>query len=109
MANCINIPVEFEANGDVKSSMNLISQYHSITLAHCQRITHERYAIKLGINDEILDTPFKAKNLSPATSDPDKKQFYQKVYSNVVAKLIENCLSPASYSDQMLQKDLFTF
>ena len=53
MENCIQIPTEFELNGDVKESRNLISQYHSITLADCQRAAHERYATKLGVNDVI--------------------------------------------------------
>ncbi len=71
-------------------------------LAHCQRAAHKRYASNLGVNDVIPATPFRSKNLSPATSEDDKKQFYKKVHSNVITKLIDNFLSPTGYSNLML-------
>jgi hypothetical protein len=47
--------------------------------------------------------------LDPATSDPDKNDFYKQVDSAVVAKLCENCLSTSGFNDLMLQKEKFSF
>ncbi len=54
MENRIDILVEFEVTGNMKKSMNLISQYHLITLGNYQYTAHERYTTKLGVNDAIL-------------------------------------------------------
>ena len=109
MGICIRIPTEFNADGTVKTTKNLLTQYHSIKLADCQRAAHGRYATKLGPTDPIPAAPFASKDLKPATNEDDKKQFYSKVHSNVVARIIENALTATGYADLMLSQKHFAF
>jgi hypothetical protein len=109
MEDSIDIPVEFNGDGSVKTTKNLLTQYHSITLEDCQRAAHARYANKLNPGDPIPASPFVAKDLKPESNEDHKKQFYAKVHSNVVAKIIENGLSYSGYEDLMLSKDSFAF
>ncbi len=92
MGNCINIPTEFNAEGSVKTTKNLLTQYYSIMLEDCQQAAHGRYGNRLTSTDPIPPPPFISKDLNPATSEDDKKQFYSKVHSNVVARVAKNSL-----------------
>ena len=95
-----HIPIEFNADGTVKTTANLLTQYHSIKLEDCQRAAFTQYGTSLAVADPIPeDRPFEAKNLSPGTSADDKKQFYKKVHANVIAKMVERSL-PFSIQQQ---------
>ena len=109
MDACIQVPTEFNADGTVKTTKNLLSQYHSIKLTECQRAAQGRYATALAVADPLPAHPFTAKVLDPATNNADKKQFYAKVHSNVVAKIIENGLTPSGFEDLLMKKHLFEF
>lgn len=109
MEGCLDIPTEFNNDGTVKVTKHLLTQYHSIRLEDCQRAAHEHYGEKLDPEGAIPAAPFEAKNLDPANNEDDKKQFFKKVCSNVVAKIVENGLSRSGYADLMLQKNSFLF
>jgi len=109
MEDSMAIPTEFNADGTVKTTKDLLTQYHSITLEDVQRAAFERYGTKLAATDAIPAPPFDAKNLDPANSADDKKQFYRKVHANVVAKIVQNGISVSSYEDLLLRKEDFQF
>ena len=109
MRGCVDIPIEWNPDGTVKKTANLLSQYRLIKLQDCQRASHGRYNVPLAHNAAIPAAPFGAKTLDPANVDADKKQFYKKVSSNVVTKIVENGVTPSSFEDLMLKKDAFMF
>ena len=71
MEGCLDIAVEFNNDGTVKTTKNLLTQYHSIKLEDCQRAAHENYGEKLAPTDDIPAVPFKAKDLDPSTNEDD--------------------------------------
>ena len=103
------IPTQFNADGTVKSTANLLTQYHQITLenVHCAAIA--QYNVALAIVDPIPPSPLSMRNLGPGNNSDDKIQFYKKVHSRVVAHLIKNILSVTGYDDLLLQQDKFAF
>ena len=103
------IPIEYAADGTVTKTANLLSQYHQVTLENVQRAAHKHFNIPVANGAVIPAAPFVARTLDPASSDPDKADFYKQVDSAVVAKLCENCLSTSGYNDLMLQKEKFSF
>ena len=103
------VPFGFEADGVTVKTANLLSQYHQLSLEDLQRSAHAYFNTTLALGTAIPATPFTARTLAPATSDPDKADFYKQVDSAVVAKLCENCLSSSGYNDLMLQKDKFSY
>lgn len=106
------VPTEYANDGTVIKSANLLSQYHLLTLDDVQRAAHNRFNTPIASGDPIPDpaiSPFKARDLDPATKNDDKRDFYLQVDSAVVAKLCENCLSTSGYNDLMLNKDKFSF
>ena len=109
MHSCIDIPIEFNANGTVKKTANLLSQYRLITLTDCQRAAHGRYHNAIAATANIPAAPFQLKALDPANNQADKAQFYKKVASNVVAKIVENGVSVSSFEDLMLKKSAFMY
>ena len=104
------VPFEYEGDGvTVRKTANLLSQYHQLSLENLQRSAHAYFNTTLAVGTAIPEAPFTARTLTPATSEPDKADFYKQVDSAVVAKLCENCLSTSGYNDLMLQKDKFSF
>ena len=104
------VPFEYEGDGvTVRKTANLLSQYHQLSLENLQRSAHAYFNTTLAVGTAIPEAPFTARTLTPATSKPDKVDFYHQVDSAVVAKLCENCLSTSGYNDLMLQKDKFSF
>ena len=65
MEGCLDIPVKFNPDGTVKTTKNLLTQYHSIKLEDCQRAAHANYGEKLAPTNPIPDAPFKAKDFEP--------------------------------------------
>ena len=49
------------------------------------------------------------RTLNPGNNGDDKRKFYKKVYSSVVAHLIKDILSVTGYDDLLLQQDKFAF
>ena len=80
------IPNQFNADGTVKLTANLLTQYHRITLKNVQRASIARY-----------------------NNSDDKRHFYKKVHSSVVARLIKNIFLVKGYDDLLLQQDKFAF
>ena len=100
------IPNQFNADGTVKSTANLLTQYHRITLKNVQRASIARYNMALAVADPIPPSPFLMKNLDPGNNSDDKRHFYKKVHSSVVARLIKNILLVTGYNDLLIQKEL---
>jgi hypothetical protein len=63
----------------------------------------------LAIAGAVPDGPFETRDLSPGTVEDDKKTFYLRVHSRVIAKVIKNGLTPVGFQDLMLQKSKFFF
>ena len=103
------VPIRWNANGSVKLTANILTQYHQISLEDVQRAAFGRFHEPIAPGNPIPAAPFPLKTLDPASDDDDKKLFYQRVHSNVVATNIQNCLTPSGFDDLLLQKDKFTF
>ena len=103
------IPTQFNADGTVKSTENLLTKYHQITLKNVQRAAIAKYNVALAVADPIPPSPLSMRTLDPGNNGNDKRQFYKKVCSSVVAHLIKNILSVTGYNDLLLQQDKFAF
>ena len=103
------IPIEFNADGSVKTKANMLTQSYRIKLSDAQRVGHETFSTALAPTDAIPAAPFALRALDPANNADDKKTFYKRVHSNVVATIIKNGLTVTGWEDLMLQKDLFMF
>ena len=103
------IPTEWDAAGNATEHANLLTQYQGLSLVQVQRAAHRRYNTAIAANDLIPTAPFTARALDPAIVDQDKKDFYEKVHSSVVAKIIENMLSAQGFTDLLMAKDKFTY
>ena len=104
-----SIPIEFNPDGTVKSTANLLTQSHMIKITDLQRAGHAAFGTALAPNDPIPAAPFQLRELDPAAVADDKKTFYKRVNVNVVTRIIKNGLSTTGWNDLMLQKDKFTF
>jgi len=104
-----SVPYEFNQDGSVKSTANILTQYQLLSLQDVQRAAFGRFGEPIAPGDPIPEPPFQLKELDPASNDEHKKLFYRRVDSNVVVANIQNCLTPSGYEDLLLQKDKFTF
>ncbi len=109
LASCIQIPIEFNADGSTKNFANLITQHSLIEMKDVQRSAHGRFSTALSTTDPIPVGPFTSRSIDPANNNNDKKVFYDCVNASVLAKLIENVLTTIGFQDLLLQKDMFTF
>ncbi len=103
------IPTAFNGHNRPTETTNLINQHSKITLELVQRNAHKRFSTTIGRNAAVPPPPFTASDIDPANNNYDKETFYSCVHSSVLAKAIENVLSPLGYQDLMLQKELFSF
>ena len=110
LGQSILIPVEFNSDGSVKSSKNLLNQYHSISEQDMIRRAHNRWSTQIDPSDPIpTGRPFTLRDIDPGSNDDDKKVFFDRVGANIVRELIKNCLSSRGYLDLLQNKKDFTF
>ena len=74
-----------------------------------QRKDNNRLSNTVATVDPLTVAPFTVTNIDPANIDADKKLFYSRFDSQVVAELIKNILTDAEYSKLMLKKNMFIF
>ena len=74
-----------------------------------QREAHNHFNKRVATVDPLRVAPFTVKTLDPANVDNDKKLFYSRVDSEVVAELIKNILTDDEYSKLMFKSNKFTF
>jgi len=103
------VPIEYNLDGTIKKTANLLTQYQQMTLHNLQQAAIARYDTPLGVGVPIPQAPFTMRTLDPGTDIDDKKQFYLQVHSSVVVHIIKNGLTVQGYSDLLLQKDKFAF
>ena len=103
------IPITYDAGGDPTKWGNLLCEYGSISMNILQREYHRRFSKRFATVDTLPVAPFTVTTLDPANVDDDKKLFYSRMDSQVVAELIRNILTDAEYSKLMLKKNMFTF
>ncbi len=103
------IAIAFDAGGNPLKHANLITQHSMIQLTDVKREAHKRFATALAPGDEIPAPPHTAWDIDPANDNNDKKTFYSRVNSLVVATSIKNCLSVTGWDDLMQRKDSFSF
>ena len=105
-----SIPIEYNIDGTIKTTANLLTQHHLVKLEHVQRAAIARYSTPLvGPVAVIPDVSFQIRNLDPGASEDDKALFYLRVHSQVVATVIKNGLKAIGFQDLMLQKKKFSF
>jgi hypothetical protein len=104
-----SIPIEWNADNTIKTTANLLTQHHLVKLEHVQRAALDRYSTPLAVGDAIPDGPFQIRDLDPGAVEDDKKTFYLRVHSQVVATVIKNGLTAVGFQDIMLQKKKFSF
>ena len=92
------IPIAFDAAGDPTEYANLFTQYGSISFERLQRIAHARFCTEVAAGDPLPPGPWSTRQLDPANVPADKKTFYDRVNSQVVAQLVQNILTPEGYS-----------
>ena len=103
------IPSSFANDGTVLQTSNLITSYSNLSLEEMQRNAHSYFSTAVDRADPIPTAPFIARELKPATVDDDKKAFYKRVNSQVVAEWLHNTLNDEGYSDILRQQELFSF
>ena len=103
------IPTQFNTDGTVKLTANLLTQYHRITLENVQRAAIAQYNVALAVADTIPPSWLSIKTINPGNNSDYKRQFYKKVHSSVVAHLINSILLVTGYEDLLLQQDKFSF
>ena len=110
MGNVITkVQIAHNPDGTVKTTANLITQYQQITIEYLQHAAFTRYDTALALGAPIPPAPFTMRNLDPVNDADDKKQFFLRVYCNVVAHIIKNGLSVQGYSELLLKKEKFKF
>ena len=103
------IPTQFNLDNTVKSTANLLTQYHQITLKNVQRAAIARYNVALAVADPVPSSSFSMRTLNPGNNRDDKRKFYKKVHSSVVAHLMKNILLVTGYDDFLLQQEKLRF
>lgn len=88
---------------------NLINQHSKILMGLAQHAGHKHFAANLAWYALIHAVPFTCSDINLSASDPDKAVFFSQVHSSILAKSIENVLSPLGFQDLPLQKDQFYF
>mmetsp|Transcript_16553 Transcript_16553/g.33761 ORF Transcript_16553/g.33761 Transcript_16553/m.33761 type:complete len:231 (-) Transcript_16553:277-969(-) len=109
LGNCCNIPIAFNGHNCPMEFANLITQHSKISLELVQRNAHKRFATMLAQNADVPTPPFTSRTLDPANNNDDKATFYDRVNASVLAKAIENLLTPLGYQDLLLNKEKFSF
>ncbi len=103
------IPTLYANDGSVLTYGNLISQHGLVPLENIIREAQTHFATAVTYPTPVLDGPYAARDIDPENTAPDRIVFYSRVDSAVVAKLIENSLTPLGWSDLMLYKDKFSY
>ena len=103
------IPIIYDADGDPTKWGNLLFEYVSISMNLFQRKAHKRFIKPVDTFYPLPADQFTVTTLDPSNFKDDKKLFYSRVYSQVVAELIKNILTEAEYSKLMLKKNMFNF
>ena len=88
---------------------NLLCEYSSISMNLLQRESHNRFRNPVATVDTLPTDLFTVTILDPSNYDANKKLFYSRVDSQVVAELSKIILTDAEYSKLMLKKNMFTF
>ena len=103
------ITITYDAVGDPTERGNLLCEYGSISMNILQRDAHRRFNNPVATVDPLYAALFMVTTLDPANVDTNKKLFYSRVYSQVVAELIKNILTNAEYFKIILKENMFTF
>lgn len=101
------IPFTYAADGSALTHENLVSQHGLVPLENVICEAQTRFATAITHPTPLPTGPFIAWDINPEGIATDCPVFYNRVDSAVVAKLVENCLSPAGWADLMLYKDQF--
>ncbi len=109
LGGCCLIPIAFDGTGTATEWAHLITQHSKTSLKQVQWRGHKRFSTALAVDAPIPNAPFTVRNIDPASNDGDKTTFYDRVDGSVLAKLIENILTPMGYQDLLLQKESFEF
>ena len=81
-----SIPIEIDNAGVTVKTASILEDYALISLERCQRQAHNRYSTALAETDPIPTDAWKTQNIDPAANNDDKKSFYDRVHSQVVAE-----------------------
>ena len=103
------IPIKCDARGAPTVWGNLLCECSSISMKLLQRKAHKRLRDTVATDDTLPAVLFTVTTLDPVNDNDDKKLYYYRVDSQVVAELIKNILTNAEYSKLMLKKNMFTF
>ena len=103
------ILITYDAVGDPTEWGNLRCKYGSICMNILKRKAHKSFSNLVTTVDPLPASPFTAMTLDAANVDLNKKIFYSRVDSKVVAELIKNILTDSEYSNLMLKENMFTF
>ena len=79
-----NIPLQYNPNGTVKTSGNLIKQYQCIKFDTLRREAYKRFVGDLDPNAPLPSGPWSITPLDPASNINDRTRFYSQVHANVV-------------------------
>ena len=71
------IPTQFNADGTVKSTAELLTQYHHITLENVQCADIAEYNVTLAIADPNPPSLISMRTLDPGNNGNDERQFYK--------------------------------
>ena len=88
-------PIEYNDDGTVKKTANLITQHQLTDLEILKRQAHARYKDPIADGDPIPAGPWTARVLDPENDLDDRATFYDQVHSNAVAELIKNTITPS--------------
>lgn len=75
LRSCIQVPIEFNADGSTKTFANLIMQHAMVNMKDVQCSAHGRFSMALSPTDPISPSPFATHSIDPANDNNDKKVF----------------------------------
>ena len=97
--NCVTkIPIDLNGTGVIEHK-NLIDSYADIPLERMIREAAKAFGTEIPEGNPLPNGPFVLRDIDPASSDDDKKTFYNRVHRHVVTEYVKNILDEPGRSE----------
>ena len=103
------IPIAFDDAGNATEHKNLVDSYSDVTIERMHREAMKIFGTAVAEGDPVPAGPYALRALNPATSDEDKRLFYQRVHRHVAAEWLKNILDEDGRSELLQKMDHYAF